>query len=232
MVNRTQLPLLGSLSMIAGPVPDLKKLWDVESRQKMQQYKELLRSVRFEIDQELKGEKVLGITSLGHGEGKTLLATSLAYSYSAINKKVLLIDGNFGNPTITKTILPKQFIEDYFRNNSYIERDNQAISVLGNRGGDITLLEINDEKSILQDFNDLRLRYDMIIIDLPPLDSLSQSKEWLLFANKAIAVFEANKTITRSHTQYIDYLKHLNNKFSGWVLNKASIQYTKKIIAN
>ena len=228
LVNRTQLPLLGSLSMISGAIPDLKKLWDVENRQKMQQYKELLRSIRFEIDQELKGEKVLGITSLGHGEGKTLLATSLAYSYSAINKKVLLIDGNFGNPTISKTILPKQFTEDYFRNNSYIERDNQAISVLGNRGGDITLLEINDEKSILQDFNDLRLRYDMIVIDLPPLDSLSQSKEWLLFTNKAIAVFEANKTITRSHTQYIDYLKHLNSKFSGWVLNKASIQYNKK----
>ena len=223
LVNKTQLPLLGALSAISGPKPDLKKLWDVENRQRMQQFKELLRSVRFEIDQELKGEKILAITSLGHGEGKTLLATSLAYSYSAINKKVLLIDGNFDNPTISKATQPKQFVEDYFRSNAYLERDNTALSVLGNKGGDITLLEINDERNIRRDIDDLKSRYDIILIDLPPLDSLNKSKEWILFADKTIAVFEANKNIPRSHGQYIDYLKHLNRKFAGWVLNKATI---------
>jgi succinoglycan biosynthesis transport protein ExoP len=228
LVNRTQLPLLGSLNIISGPKPDLKKLWDVENRQRMQQFKELLRSVRFEIDQELKGEKILGITSLGHGEGKTLLVTSLAYSYSAINKKVLLIDGNFDNPTISKTIQPKQFVEDYFRSNSYIDRDNAAISVLGNRGGDITLLEINDERNIRHDMDELKSKYDIILIDLPPLDSLNKSKEWILFADKTIAVFEAHKNIQRSQIQYIDYLKHLNRKFAGWVLNKVPIGHKKK----
>ncbi|WP_295673239.1 exopolysaccharide transport family protein [uncultured Mucilaginibacter sp.] len=228
LVNATQLPLLGSLNLISGPKLDLKKLWDVENQQKMQQFKELLRSVRFEIDQELKGGKVLGITSLVAGEGKTLVATSLAYSYSAINKKVLLIDGNFNNPTLSKTIQPKLFVEDYFRNNSYIERDNSSISVLGNRGGDITLLEINDEKNIQREFEDLKSRYDIILIDLPPLDSLNQSKEWLLFCCKAVAIFETNKGISRSQTQYIDYLKHLNLKFAGWVLNKAAIRNHSK----
>jgi succinoglycan biosynthesis transport protein ExoP len=228
LVNRTQLPLLGSLNTISGPKPDLKKLWDVENRQRMQQFKELLRSVRFEIDQELKGEKILGITSLGNGEGKTLLATSLAYSYSAINKKVLLIDGNFNNPTISRTIQPKQFVEDYFRNSSYIEREPAAIGVLGNRGGDITLLEINDERNIRHDMDELKSRYDIILIDLPPLDSLNQSKEWILFTDKTIAVFEAHKNIPRSQIQYIDYLKHLNRKFAGWVLNKAPVSHNKK----
>jgi succinoglycan biosynthesis transport protein ExoP len=227
LVNKTQLPLLGVLNTISGPKPDLKKLWDVENRQRMQQFKELLRSVRFEIDQELKGEKILAITSLGNSEGKTLLATSLAYSYSAINKKVLLIDGNFNNPTITTTIQPKQFVEDYFRTNAYIERDNAAISVLGNRGGDITLLEINDERNIRHDMDELKARYDIILIDLPPLDSLNKSKEWILFADKTIAVFEAHKNIPRSQAQYIDYLKHLNRKFAGWVLNKATVNHHK-----
>jgi len=229
LVNATQLPLLGSLNLISGPKPDLKKLWDVENRQKMQQFKELLRSVRFEIDQELKGGKILGITSLGAGEGKTLVATSLAYSYSAINKKVLLIDGNFDNPTLSRTIQPKLYVEDYFRNNSYIERDTSAISVLGNRGGDITLLEINDEKNIQREFDELKSKYDIILIDLPPLDSLNQSKEWLLFCCKAIAIFETNSRLSRSQSQYIDYLKHLNQKFAGWVLNKAVVRnYSKK----
>ncbi|WP_259070659.1 exopolysaccharide transport family protein [Mucilaginibacter sp. X4EP1] len=221
LVNRTQLPLLGSLNIIQGGKPDLKKLWEVENRNKMQHFKELLRSIRFEIDQELKGEKVLGITSLGIGEGKTLLASSLAYSYAAINKKVLLIDGNFNNPSVTKSMQPKLFVEDYFKLSSYMERDN-AITVLGNHGGDITLLEISDEKHVQNNFNDLKSRFDIIIIDLPPLDSLNKSKEWLLFSNKAIAVFESDRTISRSHSQYIDYLKNLNTKFAGWVLNKTN----------
>jgi polysaccharide biosynthesis transport protein len=228
LVSRTQLPLLGSLNMIHGFQPDLKRLWDVENRNKMRQFKELLRSIRFEIDQELKGEKVLAVTSLGFGEGKTLLATSLAYSYAAINKKVLLIDGNFNNPTISETIQPKLFVEDYFKNSLYIERDDNSISVLGNHGSDITLLEINDEKNIQGIFDELKLRFDIILIDLPPLDSLNQSKEWLLFSNKAIAVFEANKNISSSHWQYIDYLKSLNTKFAGWVLNKTAVNSKSK----
>jgi succinoglycan biosynthesis transport protein ExoP len=228
LVNRTQLPLLGSVNTISGTVPDLRKLWDVENRQKMQQFKELLRSIRFEIDQELKGGKILAITSLGEGEGKTLLAASLAYSYAAINKKVLLIDGNFNNPSISNSIQPKLYVEDYFRGSSYIERDSNAISVLGNRGGDVTPLEINDEQHIQTEFNDLKSRYDIILIDLPPLDSLNKSKEWLLFANKTIAVFEANKSIDKSQIQYIDYLKNLNTKFAGWVLNKAVVNNHSK----
>jgi succinoglycan biosynthesis transport protein ExoP len=198
-------------------------LWEVENRIKMQQFKELLRSVRFEIDQELKGEKVLAITSLGKHEGKSLIAISLAYAYSSINKRVLLIDGNFDNPTITRNLQPTLFIEDYFRNTSYIERDNNKISVLGNRGGDITLLEINDEKQIKNEFDVLRSRYDIILVDLPPLDSLNKAKEWVLFANKTVAVFEANRSVAGENKQYVDYLRSLNNKFGGWILNKATV---------
>jgi succinoglycan biosynthesis transport protein ExoP len=106
LVNRTHLPLLGHLNTVMGSL-DLKKLWDVEHRDKMKLFKELIRSIRFEVDQELRGEKVLGITSLANHEGKTVLAISLAYSYSMINKKVLLIDGNFDNPTISNTVQPK-----------------------------------------------------------------------------------------------------------------------------
>ncbi len=228
LVSKTQLPLLGSLNLIKGPRPDLKKLWDVENRNKMQQFKELLRSVRFEIDQELKGEKVLAITSIGVGEGKTLIATSLAYAYSAINKKVLLIDGNFNNPSITRNVQPTLFVEDYFRSNAYVERDNSKINVLGNRGSDITLLEINDEKYIHNEFEQLKLRYDIILIDLPPLEALNGSKEWILFANKTVAVFEANRSISGSSKQHIEYLKSLHNKFAGWVLNKATITVSSK----
>jgi succinoglycan biosynthesis transport protein ExoP len=225
LVNSTKLPLLGFLNTVSGGSLDLKKLWDVEHREKMKQFKELIRSIRFEVDQELHGEKVLAITSLDNHEGKTVLAISLAYSYSMINKKVLLIDGNFLNPTISQTVHPKLYLEDYFKNNpdNYNSISNN-INVIGNHGGDITLLEVSDENFIRSKFNELKLKYDIIIIETPPLSSLNKSKEWLLFANKIIAVFEAGKNIKKSQKEDIKYLRNLNGKFAGWILNKANIK--------
>lgn len=219
LVNRTHLPLLGHLNTVMGSL-DLKKLWDVEHRDKMRLFKELIRSIRFEVDQELRGEKVLGITSLANHEGKTVLAISLAYSYSMINKKVLLIDGNFDNPTISNTVQPKVYLEDYFKNNPDNYGAFNTTNVMGTHGGDVTLLELSDENFIRSKFNELKTKYDIIIIETPPLSSLNKSKEWLLFANKTIAVFEANKGISKWQKEDIKYLKNLNGKFAGWVLNK------------
>lgn len=219
LVNRTHLPLLGHLNTVMGSL-DLKKLWDVEHRDKMKLFKELIRSIRFEVDQELRGEKVLGITSLANHEGKTVLAISLAYSYSMINKKVLLIDGNFDNPTISNTVQPKVYLEDYFKNNPDNYEAFTSTNVMGTHGGDVTLLELSDENFIRSKFNELKTKYDIIIIETPPLSSLNKSKEWLLFANKTIAVFEANKGISKWQKDDIKYLKNLNGKFAGWVLNK------------
>jgi len=225
LANSSGLPLLGQLNIISGGSLDLRKLWDVEHREKMKQFKELIRSIRFEIDQELRGEKVVAITSLANHEGKTVLAISLAYSYSMINKKVLLIDGNFLNPTITQTANPKLYLEEYFKNNpdDYSSITNN-INVIGNHGGDITLLEVSDENFIRSKFNELKLKYDIIIIETPPLSSLNKSKEWLLFASKVIAVFENNKAIKKSQREDIKFLKNLDGKFAGWILNKANVK--------
>ncbi|MEN0054901.1 MAG: AAA family ATPase [Mucilaginibacter sp.] len=229
LVNKTQLPLLGYLNLINSNNLDLKKLWDVEHRDKMKPFKELLRSIRFEIDQELRGEKVLAITSIDEAEGKSLLAISLAYSYSMINKKVLLIDGNFNNPTITKTAMPHIFVEEYFKNNplNAQEVNSSTATVLGNHAGDVTLFEIGDEGFLKNRFDELRSKYDIIIIDTAPLSALNKSKEWLLFANKTIAVFESGKSITSVQKPYVEHLRSLGNQFAGWVLNKTSLNQKK-----
>jgi succinoglycan biosynthesis transport protein ExoP len=220
LVNRTKLPLLGHLNMLDGPV-DFKKLWDVENRDKMKIFKELVRSIRFEIDRELNGKKVIGVTSLEPGEGKTLLSISLAYSYSMINKKVLLIDGNFNNPTISDNVQSQIYLESYFQNTpeKAVVLAN-SINVIVNHGGDVTLLEISDENFIHDRFAEMKDNYDIIIIETPALSSLSQSKEWLLFTDKVVAVFGAGKSINKPQHRNIEYLKSINEKFGGWVLNR------------
>lgn len=222
LANATQMPVLGYLNLVSGTTLDLRKLWDVENRDKMAQFKDLLRAIRFEIDQELEGEKVVAITSMKGGEGKTLLSISLAYSYSMINKKVLLIDGNFENPTISTTVNPRLFVEDVFKSTpgSYDAITNTN-SVMGNHGGDVTLLEIGDERFIRQKLNELKSVYDVIIIELPALETMNKAKEWLLFANKFIAVFEAGQEISNGKKALVRYLQNSGDKFAGWILNKS-----------
>jgi uncharacterized protein involved in exopolysaccharide biosynthesis/Mrp family chromosome partitioning ATPase len=222
LANKTNLPVLGYLNKISGGELDLRRLWEIENRDKMQQFKDLLRSIRFEVDQELDGGKVLAITSMKEGEGKTLLAVSLAYSYSMINKKVLLIDGNFENPTITDTVNPKVFVEDIFKKTTgYQEPLSSGTNVVGNHGGDVTLLELGDERYISEKLNDLKRIYDIIIIEAPSLEAMSKAKEWFIFSTKFIAVFEAGKSIVNGKKQMIKYLQRMDTKFAGWVLNKS-----------
>jgi succinoglycan biosynthesis transport protein ExoP len=99
---------------------------------------------------------------------------------------------------------------------------------LGNHGEDLTLLEISDEKYIREKFNELKRIYDVIIIEAPSLESMNKSKEWLLFANKFIGVFEAGQTIVNGKKQLVKYLQEADDKFAGWVLNKAYYNIKKK----
>jgi Mrp family chromosome partitioning ATPase len=84
----------------------------------------------------------------------------------------------------------------------------------------MTLLELQDEKTINERFKELRNTYDVIIIEAPALDKMNKAKEWLLFADMVIGVFEADQTLTENKKQSIKYLKTLGDKFGGWIFNK------------
>jgi succinoglycan biosynthesis transport protein ExoP len=262
----TKIRVLGELNMLSNKSLDLKKKQnELKSINDIHVYRNLIRSVRFEIDQELKDSKVLAITSLNQMEGKTLFSFSLAYTYALMNKKVLLIDGNFNNPLISNTVKSNDFLEDYFKDgiltpqnqmlpdsvekrhlldevsnkeidndtrigkairmlsdqsNTEVDKKNSSISILGNKGDDNSLLEICSEKDIQDRMDVLKSKFDIIIIETGALNTLNKSKEWILFADKSIAIFESNQSIKDYNKSSIKYLKGLNGKMLGWVLNK------------
>ncbi|RVU02704.1 lipopolysaccharide biosynthesis protein [Mucilaginibacter limnophilus] len=224
LANRTKIPVLGHLNLLNNSVIDFKRIWDTnEGNEKTRQFKNLLRSVRYEIDNELNGEdKVLLVNSLQPGEGKTLLSVSLAYSHAIINQKVLLIDGNFEDSGITDTVKPQLFLEDFLKDKLTVEELNPStlLNVWGNRGGDISLFEIRSEERVKQKFAELRKHFDIIIIESSALNTLNRSKEWVTVADKVVAVFESGQNITETIKPNINYLKSIRPKFIGWVLNK------------
>ena len=75
-------------------------------------------------------------------------------------------------------------------------------------------------------FEVLRREFELIIIDVNSLHEINIAKEWLLFTEKNIAVFEAGKALTEADKDLLVYLKEQPG-FIGWVLNK--IKITEKI---
>ena len=222
LANKTGAPVLGYLNLLSTTTIDLRQVWsDPHPNQETYQFRNLLQSVRFEVDTELGANKVLLINSLANGEGKTFLATNLAYAYSLVNKKVLLVDGNFHHPGITNSVKSKLYIEDYFKGTipDFNEYNLSKITVMSNKGGDGSLLEVNNEKTIREKFEKLKSVFDIIIIEASSLNTLNKSKEWNKFTDKILTIFEAGKRLREYEKKHIDYLKSLNGKLMGWVLN-------------
>lgn len=230
LVLLTKAPVLGYLNLVGKSTLDLKGIWkNLHGTPEMIEFKKQLRSTRFEVNRELartsdRGQ-VLSVTSISEGEGKTLISACIAYTYVMVNKKVLLIDGNFDNPSITRNSNTKIFLEDFLHSGSMDEMNfSSGIVVMGNRGGDKSLLEVSNEETILERLEQLRSKFDVVLIETPPLDALNKAKEWIMFTDKTVSVFEAEQTINEVKNQHINYLTSLNGQFIGWILNKVKQQ--------
>jgi len=231
----TKAPVLGYLNLVGRSSLDLKGIWkNLHGTREMQEFKKQLRSARFEVNRELElssnnNGRILSITSLSEGEGKTLIAACIAYTYVMVSKKVLLIDGNFDHPSITGNSNTQLFIEDYLHTGKLDHVDfNSGIMVMGNKGGDKSLLEVIDEDTIQERMAALKSKFDIILIEAPALSALNKAKEWILFSDKTIGVFEANQTLTTEKKQHLNYLNSINGQFIGWILNK--VVSTEKIV--
>lgn len=250
LANITGLPVLGQLNKVELRQVDMERLWDAESAHpSLRLFKERLRAVRFEVERELGDGKILAITSLHSGAGKTFFTISLAYAFSKASKRVLVIDGNFGDPDISRTLSTPNFMEDVLRradgpaltegaqnrlislshgtdgirvptgDREAVARNNSLITVVGNQGGDTSLVELNSRDAIIERLDLLKDMYDVVLIETPALDHRSKAMEWSHFADRTVAMFEAGCPIGAEGAESIAYLKNLDN-FSGFVLNK------------
>ena len=91
---------------------------------------------------------------------------------------------------------------------------------MGNKGEDVSLLEISNHATIQSRLQSLREQFDIILIEIPSLAQFNKAREWVSFSDKIVPVFAAGQNITKGKKKEIDYLSSLHNKLVGWVMNK------------
>ncbi|CAM4243113.1 Chromosome partitioning ATPase, Mrp family, contains Fe-S cluster [Pedobacter westerhofensis] len=225
LASVTKSKVIGSLNFIPDEDKTIKTIWENTSTNNHYSiHKELLRSLRFEISDLLaeNDNRILGITSLVGGEGKTFVAANLAYAYAMTGKKILLIGGEQASPVLSdsKQLTRSQNFETFLINREIKVED--LITKLSKVDHQKSLLEIQNERNLKSGFDVLKKQFDIIIIDIESLTDINIAKEWLSFTEKSIAVFAAGRSLTDGDKDMVQLLKKQPG-FIGWVINKVRL---------
>lgn len=224
LISATGLPVIGNLSYVNIGDSSIKTIWNDTDTPNFIAYKNLLRSLRLEITTRMEEDKsqILGITSLASGEGKSFIASSLAHAFAMTGKKVLLIGGETARieSANTKELAIRDNFETFLIKR--VIHTDDLITVLNKNDNNTSLLEIQSSKNLKSGFEVLRKEFDLIIIDINSLLDINIAKEWLLFTEKNLAVFEVGKALSDTDKELLVYLKEQPG-FMGWVLNKIKL---------
>lgn len=233
---------------LAGIIPQVSKtdlafdfVFNSSGKQAQRWINEEIRKIRFEIDSH--HARVLLVTSVKNLQGKSFFIMALAFSLSLLKKRVLIIDTNLRNNTLTKLLMAKSnlglLLDNFSKNTKLLEVDagggsgdnmsydyelitrtqNSFIDIIGNKKSQVSPSEIlpgGDFKVLLEW---LKVHYDYIILEGPALNLFSDSKELVEFVDLVIPVFSAMSSVNGNDTEAMNYLKSLHGKLGPAVLN-------------
>lgn len=171
---------------------------------------------------------VIGVTSSMRGEGKSTTAVNLSYVFAEKGSKVLLIDGDLRIPSIAKKlgVETSPGLTDLLRGNGAKIFEIQS-HLLDNwsviTSGDIPpnpseLLGSERMENILQQLKEM---FDYIIIDLPPVNIVSDAVSISSLITGMIVVIREEYTEKKELERCFRQLKMSNVNILGCIMNDA-----------
>ena len=234
----TGLPILGCLNFLKGKKLDLKVAYSSsDAPPVLETFKQLLRTLRYEFEQTMGDKKIVLFTSTSDKEGKTFVAICLSYVLSLTDKKILLVDTNFRNNTITKSFSANKLLESYIKGTSTAEESITkstvaGVDILGSEGGNYSPTEIAGEAALNEKIRVLEKEYDYVFLEGPSINKYSASKELMNIVDKVIAVFSASRVLRDSDFSTINYLKLCKDVFVGSILNNVELENLEQIFGD
>lgn len=230
------LPLVGILNRLKTDKLDLSNIFsENEQSSELRIFKQLLRSIRHEIDINLPQKGTLLVSSTKNQTGKSLIASSLAYSLGLTKKKVLLIDTNCANNSLSRQFDAKHTLQKYLLNETSLEESITKTSVpnvdvLGCELSTASLIEINGKDQIKKLFSEASALYDFIIVDGTAINKSVESKVLIEHVDKLLTIFSSTSVISGADKNTIAYLKSINEKHIGSILNNVADEHLETII--
>jgi Mrp family chromosome partitioning ATPase/uncharacterized protein involved in exopolysaccharide biosynthesis len=240
----TQLPLLGYANRVRVKNLNLQHLFSLtQSKNELEIFKENIRKLRTAIEN--SGAKSFLFVSPKEQEGKSFLIVLLAYALSLNGKRILIIDTNFKNNTLSN-FKTKSFIEistepspGGIMGNLQTNRkqlpspsgmeDNsdphlKNIDIVGNKGGSQSPSEVLAGKDFGKVIQHYATKYDFIFLEAAAMNTYSDARELLPFVEKVIAIFSSQVPVGSADKDTIQFLKKLDGQILGGILNNVDLK--------
>jgi capsular exopolysaccharide synthesis family protein len=198
-------------------------------------FAEAIRAIRLAIQRTLRVQpiKVILVTSALEGEGKTTLAANLALSLATLGIKTLLVDGDLRNPGLTRALCPHADAGLLQVANGELPPE-RAILVDRSSGLSIlpspaivkdvdTITELMFSERIVDILDYLRQRYELIIIDSPPLVPLVDGRALAELADRIILALAWDQTPGEVLSHTLDLLSPVRDRILGTVLTRVDL---------
>jgi len=194
------------------------------------EFSEAIRSLRTSIliGQNQDENKIVAITSANPGEGKASLVINLAESCSNM-EKVLLADIDLSRPSIAKAFQlsdNQPGITDYFTKDikfgECLHHENiNRLTVLPSGHIPKDPLAMISTQRFVDFIEKLRLRFDRLIFEAPPIKTISDALILSRLVDSVIVVCDMEITEITTLSKTIQRLKEADIKVLGVVFNRA-----------
>lgn len=231
--DKLQLPVLGIL-------PQLKK---VDRRELVRMYKEesdksfaeAVRTIRTGVV--LSGldnpHKILVVTSSVPGEGKTSLATNLAFALGQM-ENVLLLEADMRRPSLSRSL----DLTPGATGLANVVAGAGSLAEGVQRVGDIDVmhcgtvppnpLELISSQRFTELLDELDSTYDRIVIDSPPVQAVSDALVLATHANAVVYVIKTEATPIPLVRKGLEQLRHHKAPITGVVLNQVDVRKSQR----
>lgn len=192
-----------------------------------EQYKLLRTNLSFTLP-ENEGCNIIGVTSSMRGEGKSTTAVNLSYVLAESRKKVLLIDGDLRIPSVAKKMRIENSpgLTDLLRGATTVDLTEFKSPFLPNwyiiPAGTLppNPSELLGSKRMEATLKGLAAHFDYIVIDLPPVNIVSDALAVSKYINGMIVVIREEYTEKRELETCFRQLRLSNVNVLGCVMNE------------
>ena len=189
------------------------------------------------IGQDAPSGRILAFTSCLPGEGKTTIAAAMAASLANRGLRVMLVDGDLRNPSLSRMLAPKSEFDwsDVVSNKVALASavwvdpvTHLHVLPLISKGPSRSSADIFNSMGAREFFTSIKKHYNYIIFDLAPLIAGSEVRASSSIVESFILVVEWGSTKTDALAYALRNSPEVHNKIVGAVLNKVDLNALAK----
>ncbi len=194
-------------------------------------YKTIRTNLLFLLSQNT-GCKIITISSPKSGDGKTTNAVNLSIAFSQLGKRVLLIDCDLRRPTIAKKLRLEEtdgvsgILAGFSPVSESIVSVNTCFDVLPAGITPPNPSELLASNALDKLLDSLKLVYDFIIIDTPPMGIVSDALVIAPKTDGVLIVVKEKSTLHADFEKVLDSIKLTGVRTLGAILNASSTEET------